>query len=102
MSICGVEISVPTKMTNLVKLIMKYIMSIFSLYFVNLKVFLAITYLFIVFDVEFYISYHETFPLHPGYDKRLDIYNLYPLLVHVNLFGGSYKSAVAAILKAFR
>jgi fructosamine-3-kinase len=73
-----------------------------AVYFGNREADLAMTKLFDGFDDEFYISYRETFPLQPGYDKRLDIYNLYPLLVHVNLFGGSYKSAVAAILKAFR
>jgi fructosamine-3-kinase len=73
-----------------------------AVYFGNREADLAMTKLFDGFEDEFYISYHETFPLQPGYDKRLDIYNLYPLLVHVNLFGGSYKSAVAAILKAFR
>ena len=73
-----------------------------AIYFGNREADLAMTKLFGGFDDEFYLSYHETFSLHPGYDKRYDIYNLYPLLVHVNLFGGSYKSAVATTLKAFR
>ena len=73
-----------------------------AVYFGSREADLAMTKLFGGFDDEFYTSYQHTFPLQPGYDKRFDIYNLYPLLVHVNLFGGSYKSAVANILKAFR
>ena len=73
-----------------------------AVYFGNREADLAMTKLFGGFDDEFYISYDETLPLLPEYNKRFDLYNLYPLLVHVNLFGGSYKSAVATTLKAFR
>jgi fructosamine-3-kinase len=31
----------------------------------------------------------------------MDIFNLYPLLVHVNLFGGSYVSQVLQIIRQF-
>ncbi len=72
-----------------------------AVYFGNREADLAMTKLFGGFDDEFYVSYVETFPLQPGYHKRLDLYNLYPLLVHVNLFGGAYKSAVASTLRAY-
>ncbi len=37
----------------------------------------------------------------PGYKERFDIYNLYPLLVHLNLFGAGYKSQVVSIVNRF-
>ncbi len=62
---------------------------------------LAFTKLFGGFDADFYHAYHEAFPLQPGFEKRKALYNLYPLLVHVNLFGRSYLSDVESILKSF-
>ncbi len=62
---------------------------------------LAFTKLFGGFDQRFYDAYDETFPLEPGFDERVGLYNLYPLLVHVNLFGSGYVSGVERILKQF-
>ena len=62
---------------------------------------LAYTQLFDHFDRVFYESYHDVFPLSPGFDERADIYNLYPLLVHLNLFGGSYLRQAEAIVNRF-
>lgn len=62
---------------------------------------LAFTKLFAGFDDRFYEAYHETFPLQDGFSERIAIYNLYPLLVHVNLFGSGYVSGVERILKQF-
>ncbi len=53
------------------------------------------------FPGEFYAAYEATFPLEPGFEQRVGLYNLYPLLIHVNLFGESYLSAVEAILDRF-
>jgi fructosamine-3-kinase len=72
-----------------------------AVYFGNREVDLAMTRLFGGFDNSFLESYQQSFPLLPGYAERFDIYNLYPLLVHVNLFGGGYLSQVLAILKRF-
>jgi fructosamine-3-kinase len=72
-----------------------------AVYFGNREVDLAMARLFGGFDNSFLKSYHHSFPLLPGYAERFDIYNLYPLLVHVNLFGGGYLSQVVAILKRF-
>ncbi|MEQ8520214.1 MAG: fructosamine kinase family protein [Cytophagales bacterium] len=63
---------------------------------------IAFTELFGGFDSEFYDSYNEHWPLEEGYSERKDIWNLYPLLVHVNLFGHSYAAAVKSILTRFR
>ncbi len=62
---------------------------------------LSYTHLFGGFDPEFYAAYDEAFPLEPGFQERIAIYNLYPLLVHVNIFGRSYVSAVEKVLNRF-
>lgn len=49
----------------------------------------------------FYSSYNNTWPLNPGYAERRDLYNLYHLLNHLNLFGESYGSSIDAILKHY-
>ncbi|HEX5172381.1 MAG TPA: fructosamine kinase family protein [Cyclobacteriaceae bacterium] len=72
-----------------------------AVYYGNREVDLAMTHLFGGFDDEFYQSYQNAFPLPPGLQERIDIYNLYPLLVHVNLFGQSYLHQVLSILKTF-
>ncbi|WP_017733440.1 fructosamine kinase family protein [Nafulsella turpanensis] len=62
---------------------------------------LAFTELFGGFDERFYNAYQEAKPLEPGYEERKDIYNLYPLMVHVNLFGTSYLSGVERTLNRY-
>ena len=62
---------------------------------------LAFTKLFAGFDTHFYKAYTEVFPLESGFEERVAIYNLYPLLVHVNLFGSGYVSGVERVLKQF-
>ncbi len=62
---------------------------------------LAFTKLFAGFDNRFYDAYHETFPIQDDFGERVAIYNLYPLLVHVNLFGSGYVSGIERVLKQF-
>ncbi|MCR5099674.1 MAG: fructosamine kinase family protein [Lachnospiraceae bacterium] len=62
---------------------------------------IAMTELFGGFSREFYRAYLEANPMEPGYEDRRDIYNLYHLLNHLNLFGGSYLSAVKGILRRY-
>ena len=62
---------------------------------------LAMTCLFGNLPEPFYQAYAETNPLHPGWQQRLVIYNLYHLLNHVNLFGAGYLAAVRRILNRF-
>ena len=63
---------------------------------------LAFTRMFGGFDDEFYSAYNEASPLPAGFDERVEIYNLYPLLVHLNLFGASYLAAIEQILKKYQ
>lgn len=72
-----------------------------AVYYGNREADLAMTKLFGGFDSEFYHTYDECFPLQDGFESRLDLYNLYPLLVHVNLFGGSYRRSIENILAYF-
>lgn len=72
-----------------------------AVYFGHREVDLAMTELFGGFDGDFYDAYQEAFPTQPGLHERLEVYKLYPLLVHVNLFGGGYLSEVRAILRRF-
>lgn len=62
---------------------------------------LAMTELFGGFDRRFYDSYRETAGIDPGYADRKDLYNLYHLLNHLNLFGGSYLYSVLSIVRRY-
>lgn len=70
-----------------------------AVYYGHREAELAFTTLFGGFESEFYLAYKAAFPLIPGFDQRIDLYNLYPLLVHVNLFGGSYLNQIKRILQ---
>ncbi len=61
-----------------------------AIYFGHREVDLAMTRLFGGFAPEFYAAYAEVNPLAPDWEKRVDLWNLYPLLVHVKLFGQEY------------
>lgn len=62
---------------------------------------LAFSTMFGGFEPAFYEAYHGAYPIAPGFHARIPYYNLYPLLVHVNLFGEGYLPAIKAILKPF-
>jgi fructosamine-3-kinase len=48
------------------------------------------TELFGGFPSPFYAAYRSIAPLPPGYAVRRELYNLYHVLNHLNLFGGAY------------
>jgi fructosamine-3-kinase len=72
-----------------------------AVYYGNREIELAFTHLFGGFPSAFYRAYEETYPLQSGFSERKDVYNLYPLLVHTNLFGGSYARRVQRIVNQF-
>ena len=72
-----------------------------AIYYGHREIDLAMTRLFGGFSIDFYNSYNEVYPLAPQWEKRVDIFNLYPLLVHTLLFGGSYAGQVAQILRRY-
>lgn len=62
---------------------------------------LAMSRLFGDFDQAFYEAYEAWAPLAPGFDERIEVYQLYYLLVHVNLFGGGYAAQVKSLLSIY-
>lgn len=62
---------------------------------------IAMTELFGGFSPMFYDAYHEVISAESGYVDRRDLYNLYHLLNHLNLFGSSYLSSVRRIIKRY-
>lgn len=63
---------------------------------------LAMMRLFGGFSSRVFAAYEEAFPLAPGYEERVALWQLYPLLVHLNLFGSSYVGALASALERLR
>jgi len=72
-----------------------------AVYYGHREMDIAMSRLFGGFDRDFYLGYNEDFPMEKGWEQRSDICNLYPLLVHANLFGGGYASQVEAIIRRF-
>jgi fructosamine-3-kinase len=61
---------------------------------------LAMTELFGGFPPSFYAAYRAEWPLHEGYEIRRDLYNLYHILNHANLFGGGYVRQAEQMIRA--
>lgn len=62
---------------------------------------LAMTELFGGYPPFFYEAYHEINRIDRGYQDRRDLYNLYHMLNHLNLFGVSYLNSVQRILNKY-
>ncbi len=70
-----------------------------SCYFAHDEQELAYSTLFGTFGKPFFVRYHEIRPIKQGFfDERVHLYNLYHLLIHVRLFGGSYVQATSDTL----
>lgn len=63
-----------------------------AVYYGDREVDVAMTELFGGFPSDFYCAYENAFPLEAGYPKRKVLYNLYHVINHFNLFGGSYEA----------
>jgi fructosamine-3-kinase len=72
-----------------------------AVYYGNREADLAMTRLFGGFDSSFYEAYCEVSPLAAGHQERLPIYQLYHILNHLNLFGGSYYDQSLRILRRY-
>ena len=72
-----------------------------AVYFGHHEVDIAMTKLFGGFGDDFYKAYHRVLPQDSKTASRIDIYQLYYLLVHLNLFGSSYYGSVVSILKKY-
>lgn len=60
---------------------------------------LAMTELFGGYPAEFYAAYRATWPLDSGYALRRELYNLYHILNHANLFGSGYARQAEAMMQ---
>ncbi len=60
---------------------------------------LAMMRLFGGFGPRVFAAYDEAYPLSPGHEERVPLYQLYFLMAHVNLFGGSYVPSVEVALE---
>jgi fructosamine-3-kinase len=49
----------------------------------------------------FFAAYEERHPLAPGHEERVELYQLFPLLVHAALFGGGYPSSAERVARAY-
>ncbi|OFX12150.1 MAG: fructosamine kinase [Alphaproteobacteria bacterium RIFOXYD12_FULL_60_8] len=73
-----------------------------AIYYADPEIELAFSTLFGTFGAPFFEVYQAHRPVRPGFfEERRELYNLYPLLVHVRLFGGSYVDSVERGLSKF-
>ena len=70
-----------------------------AVYYGHFEVDIAMSKLFGGFSNDFYEEYFSNFIINSGTKARIEIYQLYYLLVHLNLFGSSYYRSVVSILK---
>lgn len=72
-----------------------------AVYYGHREADLAMTKLFGGFSPEFYEAYNEAFPLPDGFGYRENIYKLYQVLNHLNLFGGSYYQQTVSLIRFY-
>lgn len=72
-----------------------------AVYYGHREMDIGMTLLFGGFDKSFYHYYNEAFPFEKSWQQRVELTQLYPLLVHLILFGGHYYTSVRNILKKF-
>lgn len=72
-----------------------------AIYYGHREMDIAMTLLFVGFDAAFYDGYLNTFPLQDGWLSRVEICQLYPLLMHLNHFGRSYYPPIQKVLQPF-
>jgi protein-ribulosamine 3-kinase len=70
-----------------------------AVYYGDREADLAMTSLFGGFSSAFYRSYEAAAPRSPGWQVRADLYNLYHVLNHANLFGGGYAQEARALIE---
>ena len=59
---------------------------------------IAMTTLFGGFSQQFYQAYNDAWPLDSGYQQRKELYNVYHIINHFNLFGGGYEMQAVSML----
>ena len=72
-----------------------------AVYYGHREADLAMTKVFGGFSPSFYEAYHETYPLADGHEYRENIYKLYHILNHLNLFGMGYHGQAISLLQIY-
>lgn len=72
-----------------------------AVYYGHPEMDLAFSKMFGGFSSPFYEGYQSVSPFENGFFDRVPVYNMYPLLVHVNLFAGHYTSQFSRFLQSF-
>ena len=70
-----------------------------AVYYGDREADLAFTQMFGGFSQAFYQAYQESYPLEPGYQDRFEVYNIYHILNHLNLFGESYGYSLDSVMR---
>ena len=73
-----------------------------AVYFGHRSVDLGMSTLFGGFDNEFYEAYNYNYPFPTNYKEQWEVANLYPLLIHLNLFGKTYLPQIESIIKKYQ
>lgn len=72
-----------------------------AVYYGHREADLAMTKIFGGFSPSFYSAYDEAYPLADGYEYRENIYKLYHILNHLNLFGMNYHGQAVKLLQSY-
>ena len=72
-----------------------------AVYYGHREADLAMTKLFGGFSNAFYEAYHQEYPLKSGWEYREDIYKLYHVMNHLNIFGRGYLAETERILEKY-
>ncbi len=72
-----------------------------AVYYGHREMDIAMMYLFGGFDMEIFHQYQQAYPMEENWQERIELHNLYPLLVHANLFGGHYPAEVRRNVKRY-
>ncbi len=72
-----------------------------AVYYGHREADLGMTKLFGGYPEEFYASYNESYPLKEGWEYRENVYKLYHVLNHLNLFGRGYYSQAVSLIKYY-
>lgn len=72
-----------------------------AVYYGHREADIGMTCLFGGFDSKFYDAYNEEFPLPDNWEYRIDLYKLYHVLNHLNLFGSGYYNQAIHILNKY-
>jgi protein-ribulosamine 3-kinase len=72
-----------------------------AVYFGHREMDLGMMHLFGGFDPKVFDHYQEEYPLAPDWSSRIPLCQVYPLLVHVNLFGGGYAAQTEEAIRPY-